>query len=316
LKIAGSVHYAGYLAAGKPSGKKEKTEKTEPKARPNLLSNPSFEELDGDKPKNWTVRTYGGPASHALATGGRTGEYCVKISSEKGSDTSWFTEVKVKPRTRYQLSGWIKTVELGTKGGAHGALFNAHEPQTATTSLKGTADWRRVTGTIQSGNRKMISINCLFGGWGRSTGTAYFDDVELVELGPETGAGTGIEGILGVVLHHAKVVGGEIKIAKPLDMAKLLTGGDAARGKKVFFTHAIAGCFRCHKVGGEGGIIAPALDGIAGRKDAKYLLQSLIDPNATIAEGYPGKFSPMPPMNLLLKDDEIRDVLRCLRTLK
>jgi putative heme-binding domain-containing protein len=96
----------------------------------------------------------------------------------------------------------------------------------------------------------------------------------------------------------------------------LLTGGDAARGKKPFFTHQIAGCFRCHKVDGQGGIIAPALDGIGGKKDAKYLLESLIDPNAKIAEGYVGKISPMPPMNLLLKDGEIRDVLQYLTTLR
>jgi len=317
LKIAGSVHYAGFLAAARPTAKKDgKKEKSEPKARPNLISNPSFEERSGDKPKNWKVRTYGGPASHALATGGRTGEYCVKISSEKGSDTSWFTNVRVKPRTRYQLSGWIKTVKIGTKGGAHGALFNAHTAGAKTTSLKGTADWRRVTGTVRSGSRNEISINCLFGGWGHSTGTAYFDDVEFIELGPESGSGPGAGGILAVVMNSAKVAGGEIKAENALDTAKLLTGGDAARGKKVFFTHAIAGCFRCHKVGGEGGILAPALDGIAARKDARYLLESLINPNATIAEGYIGKFSPMPPMGLLLKDDEIRDVLRYLMTLK
>jgi putative membrane-bound dehydrogenase-like protein len=315
LKIAGSVHYAGYLAAAKPETKREPVVKAKPLARANLIPNPSFEHLDGKTPRNWTVRTYGGKASHAVVEGGHTGKYCVKISSASGSDTSWFTSIKVKPRTRYQFSGWIKTDGVGTKGGAHGALFNAHMANAKTTSLKGTADWRRVTGTILSGKRRSISINCLFGGWGFSTGAAYFDDVEVIELGPESGAGPGDDGIVAAIVHHAKVAGGQLKIEKT-DSSRLLSGGDAARGKHIFFNHQVAGCFRCHKVGGKGGIIAPALDGIAGRKDTAYLLQSLIDPNDKIAEGFPGKFSPMPPMNLLLKDQEIRDVLSYLKTLK
>ena len=313
LKIAGSVHYAGFLAAARPP---TKAVVKAPTSKPNLIANASFENLNNSLPAGWSVRTYGGPADHSVSKGGRTGIYCVKISSSKGSDTSWFAAVKVKPNTRYQLSGWIKTESLGTLGNAHGALFNAHEGQTATTSLKGSADWRRVTGMVRSGNRREMTINCLFGGWGRSTGTAYFDDVELIELGPEQGSGPGSEGILAVVINHAKVAGGEVKVETGLNTTKFLSGGDATRGKSVFFTHQIAGCFRCHKVGGEGGIIAPALDGIGGRKDAKYLLESLINPNAAIAEGYPGKASPMPPMNLLLKDDEIRDVLQYLMSLK
>ena len=168
----------------------------------------------------------------------------------------------------------------------------------------------------RSGNRNEVSINCLFGGWGQSTGTAWFDDVELIELGPEQGSGPGAEGTLAVVLNHAKAAGGGASATKATDSTRLLTGGDAARGKELFFNHQIAGCFRCHKVGGVGGIIAPALDGIGAKKDAKYLLESLIDPNAAIAEGYAGKISPMPPMHLLLKDDEIRDVLQYLMTLR
>ena len=32
---------------------------------------------------------------------------------------------------------------------------------------------------FDTGGRSRISINCLFGGWGRSTGVAYYDDVRL-----------------------------------------------------------------------------------------------------------------------------------------
>lgn len=47
-----------------------------------------------------------------------------------------------------------------------------------------------------------------------------------------------------------------------------------------------------------------------------YLRQSLVEPNATIAEEYKGPVSPMPPVNLLLGEQELEDVLKYLATLK
>ena len=65
---------------------------------------------------------------------------------------------------------------------------------------------------------------------------------------------------------------------------------------------------------GVGGPVGPALDTIATRKQEDYILQSLVDPGATIAEGYVGKVSPMPPMALLLKPQELADVMAYIIT--
>jgi quinoprotein glucose dehydrogenase len=43
---------------------------------------------------------------------------------------------------------------------------------------------------------------------------------------------------------------------------------------------------RCHKVGGQGGDAGPALDGVASRKDRRYLLESIANVNAAIADGF------------------------------
>ena len=43
---------------------------------------------------------------------------------------------------------------------------------------------------------------------------------------------------------------------------------------------------RCHKVAEQGGDAGPALDGIASRKDRRYLLESIVHVNAAIAEGF------------------------------
>ncbi|MEC9056262.1 MAG: c-type cytochrome, partial [Verrucomicrobiota bacterium] len=75
-------------------------------------------------------------------------------------------------------------------------------------------------------------------------------------------------------------------------------------------------CARCHAVKGEGGPIGPALDSIATRKQEDYILESLVDPGAAIAEGFQGQVSPMPPMGVLLTPQELADVMAYLMTLK
>ena len=95
-----------------------------------------------------------------------------------------------------------------------------------------------------------------------------------------------------------------------------LTAGNVKRGEQIFNTHQIAACIRCHVVGGKGGPIGPALDGIASRKEKDYLMESLINPQAVMAEGWAAEVSPMPPMGVLLTEQEMADVMAYLMTLK
>ena len=61
----------------------------------------------------------------------------------------------------------------------------------------------------------------------------------------------------------------------------------------------------------------PALDGIASRKDEAYITESLVNPNAQLAEGYVATpISPMPPMGLILKPQEFADVRAFILSLK
>lgn len=67
------------------------------------------------------------------------------------------------------------------------------------------------------------------------------------------------------------------------------TGGDAERGKEIFFNHTAAQCVRCHKAGESGGTAGPELNGVVARnpeKTREHLLESLVAPNAKIAAGY------------------------------
>jgi quinoprotein glucose dehydrogenase len=68
--------------------------------------------------------------------------------------------------------------------------------------------------------------------------------------------------------------------------AACLEGGDAVNGKRLFNEHPVAACKRCHMVQKSGGEAGPALDGIASRKDRRHLLESILLPNAQIAESF------------------------------
>lgn len=95
-----------------------------------------------------------------------------------------------------------------------------------------------------------------------------------------------------------------------------LVAGDARRGEALFFESPTASCAACHRVNGKGGDVGPILDGIAVRGDRAYILESLMEPNARFAKGFEGlTISPMPPLGVLLKEQELEDILAFLSTL-
>lgn len=62
------------------------------------------------------------------------------------------------------------------------------------------------------------------------------------------------------------------------------TGGDIAKGDKVFRNQGA--CLQCHKVGSDGGVQGPALTKVGERLTPEKMVESLVNPNAEIAEGY------------------------------
>ena len=66
----------------------------------------------------------------------------------------------------------------------------------------------------------------------------------------------------------------------------VLNGGDPNAGQAIALGHPAAQCIRCHSIKGSGGILGPDLSEIATRLTPEQLLESLVDPQATLAEGY------------------------------
>ena len=192
---AAARHDSAFLRAVLASYKPVKAPGPSEKAG-NLLANASFEEVLEERPSEWRVMTHGGRAQSSVAEAARTGRRSAKLQSEQGADVSWSTRVAVKPRTDYRLTGWIRTENVRKIGSAHGAMLNIHELQDpvrgGTKALVGDNDWTAVELNFNSGEMSAITVNCLLGGWGRVTGAAYYDDLELTaapgsELAGEVG---------------------------------------------------------------------------------------------------------------------------------
>jgi len=176
----------------------------------NLLPNQSFEQDRDGRPLDWRPATYSGSAEFTLGNIGHSGSRSAQITSKQGADASFSCRVNVEPATDYKLSAWIKTENVRR---AMGALLNVHELQgdkiVRTKAITGTADWTRVEVEFNSGALTTLTVNCLLGGWGRSTGTAWFDDVQLTR-----GSGPALPGALGMAV---KIVTGHYAQRAPAD---------------------------------------------------------------------------------------------------
>ncbi len=254
---------------------------------PNLLPNPGFEEVADDKktPVGWKRRDYGSKPGNKDAQWGividpknvRSGKYAMRAITRADADTSFFADVALKPNTEYRLSAWIKTHAMRGK-----ASLNDHIGRAETEKVTAReSDWAEVEVVFNSGKHPKASINLLH----VAIGDSFYDDVKLCEL----------------------TMAGEAPV----------TAGVPARGEQIFWKHPVAACAICHMVGGKGSAIGPALDGIATRSTAAYIQESLLEPNKVLAKGFEKLgVSPMPPMGLILKPQELEDVKAFLQTLK
>ncbi len=65
----------------------------------------------------------------------------------------------------------------------------------------------------------------------------------------------------------------------------LLQGGDPARGREIFFGKKVA-CGTCHSAGKQGGKVGPDLTKVGAVRAGRDLLESILVPSSTFAQGY------------------------------
>ena len=68
---------------------------------------------------------------------------------------------------------------------------------------------------------------------------------------------------------------------------ELLEGGSVTNGRDIVTNNIGANCIACHTIEAkEGSLVGPNLKSIGSQKDRRYLLDSLLNPAATVAPGY------------------------------
>jgi putative membrane-bound dehydrogenase-like protein len=221
---AAAKHDAAFLHSvltSTPTGEKKPAEpvpapKAEAPKQANLIQNPSMEEIQNGVPAHWRKATFSGDANFEVDSSvAHGGTHSVTITSDSGADAGWAQDIRVKRNTRYRLSAWIKTKGLQA-GASKGALFNLHQLQQngLPKPLKGDNEWTLATSEFATGGNTSLQLNLLFGGWGHAKGQAWWDDVQLIELGP--GGDTDLASSSGA--------------AKVGDIVKLVTRHYAERG--------------------------------------------------------------------------------------
>lgn len=65
-----------------------------------------------------------------------------------------------------------------------------------------------------------------------------------------------------------------------------LPEAEATKGRDLFLHQRGAGCYQCHQMEGRGNVFAPDLSDIGSRGDARTIIESILEPSATITEGF------------------------------
>lgn len=171
----------------------------------NLLVGGTFED---DAANQWMLSSWHDNNLSGAVEGGvvKEGQKAAAIHTTINDDAFFEQLVTVKPKTRYLLSGWIKTKEViiaeGQKYGPAGATLSIlGDGYEHSRSVVGTTDWRYVTLIFDSRDRSEIKV-CARLGYDQSLakGEAWFDDLSLIPIGetpaspqPSTPLVTGVE---------------------------------------------------------------------------------------------------------------------------
>ncbi|MDQ8735771.1 phospholipid carrier-dependent glycosyltransferase [Paenibacillus sp. LHD-38] len=156
-------------------------------AASNLLTNAGFENITEGAPTEWqhdaylkeehiTTYTISDKEAH-------TGTYSAVLENKEANHSRWTQTIKVKPKSTYKLSGYIKAEQIGAD--ATGAHFFVDGVAVAYPEIKNTnGKWAYVHFYAKTGkDQKSITFGASLGGYGAiNTGKAYFDDVSVEKV--------------------------------------------------------------------------------------------------------------------------------------
>lgn len=150
------------------------------------LQNPDFEAASPTS--GWEVNIYGAQSTiESDAQVAHAGRQSLRITATDPSDTALGQEVQLKPAQWYRLSGWVKTRDLDPRGAPTFGTLQVQNPGgrgiiAAGKNHRGDTDWTEVPVYFQAPADGRVRVCLFFVGFGKGTGTAWFDDVRLQEF--------------------------------------------------------------------------------------------------------------------------------------
>lgn len=153
----------------------------------NLIKNGGFDDVQDGLPAEWYAESYTSGADFSVVSGGYDGN-SAKIVSNNYNDARFVQKVSVNPNAIYRLSAWVKTEDVQVKSGVDEnkgcANVSVMEMFYISQTLSGDSEWTRIDFYGQTGaGQKSILVAMRLGFYsGDTMGTAYFDNVELVQV--------------------------------------------------------------------------------------------------------------------------------------
>lgn len=123
---------------------------------------------------------------------------------------------------------------------------------------------------------------------GALAGKTLLEDAAKIALRTVTGSGRQ-EAKLTEALNQAGGIVNMPKVLTPDEMAALVSQiketGNAEHGEAIFRRGEL-NCLKCHAIGGAGGKVGPDLVSIGSSAQVDYLVDSILQPNKAVKEGY------------------------------
>jgi alpha-L-arabinofuranosidase len=133
----------------------------------------------------WTVHVYGAKPTVAVDKAiAHEGRQSLRITATEPSDTALGQEIQLKPGQLYRFTGWVRTKGLDPHGAPVSGTFQIQQPGgqgiiASGSNHRGDSDWTEVAIVFAAPPSGKARIAVFFVGFGKGTGTAWFDDLRL-----------------------------------------------------------------------------------------------------------------------------------------
>ncbi len=137
--------------------------------------------------QDWELTVYGASPEVRLDDAVRHGRaHSLCVTAAKPTDTALGQEATLTPNRWYCFSGWVKTRELEPRDATVFGTLQVQNPAgrgliAAGVNHRGDTDWTAVPVYFQAPSDGRVRVCLFFAGFGKGTGTAWFDDLKLEE---------------------------------------------------------------------------------------------------------------------------------------